>query len=157
MRHRHVVSALALAGLFVFVLGLLPAPAAAGSVEKSVNFALDEWIDLSSTDGPTTLHRVRLARQGGFTKSKFMRPGSSDYLEDVQIQLEFTNESSKDWDAEIVFEWFDADGKLIDGYKGTESLDSESKQDDQTITLSTLKYGLQRAKKLKLRIDYEKD
>ena len=155
MRHRPLITAGLLVALLVFAL--LPSPAAAGSVEKNVNFVLDEWIDLSSTDGPTTLHRLRLARQGGFTKSKFMRPGSSDYLEDVQIQLEFTNESSKDWDAEVVFEWFDADGKLIDGYKGTESLDSESKLDEQTITLSTLKYGLQKAKKLKIRIDYERD
>ena len=156
MRHRVVVAALA-SGLSILALGLLPSPATAGSVEKSVAFALEEWIDLASTDGPATLHRIRLTQQGGFTKSKFMRPGASEYLEDVQIQLEFTNDSTKDWDANITFEWYDADGKLIDGYRGTESLDSESRQDDQTITLSTLKYGLQRAKKLKLKIDYEKD
>lgn len=36
-------------------------------------------------------------------------------------------------------------------------LDSESRQDDATVTLSTLKYGLDKAKKLKIKIDFYQD
>ncbi len=136
----------------------LPAAAAfAGTAEKTVPFALDQWVELASTDGPVTLHRVRVVRQGGVTKSSFMRPGNNKYLDDVQIQLEFTNESSNDWEARFAIEWLDGDGKVIDGYEGTEGLDSEQRHDQQTVTLSTLKYGIDKAKRLKIRIDTNPD
>lgn len=143
-----LVSLLALVALIV--------PAAwAGEVEKKVNFALGEWVDLNSTDGPVTIHRVRLERQSGLTKSKLFRPGGGAvYTSDVQVQLEFTNDATHDWDAAVEVEWLDKDGESIDGYRGTESLDSESRRDLQTITLSTLKYGLDRAKKLRVRIEF---
>jgi hypothetical protein len=152
MRKPFVPLALAVAA----TLALTP-PATAGSVEKTVPFELDQWIDLASTDGPVTLHRIRLARKSGVSKSMFARPGNDEYLQDVQIQLEFSNEATKDWEAHLVIEWVDGDGRAIDGYNDTEGLDSESKQDDTTVTLSTLKYGLDRAKKLKIKIDFYKD
>ena len=136
---------------------LLPLATFAGTVEKNVPFKLDQWIDLASTDGPVTLHRVRLVREGGVTKSSFMRPGNSQYLADVQIQLEFTNDSTNDWEAKFDVEWLDAAGDTIDGYKGQEGLDSEKRHEEQTVTLSTLKYGLDKAKKLKIRIDTNPD
>ena len=136
---------------------LLPAATYAGTAEKTVPFALDQWVDLASTDGPLTLHRVRIVRQGGVTKSSFMRPGNSKFLDDVQIQIEFTNDSSNDWEAHVAIEWLDAEGKTIDGFDGKESLDSEQRHDQQTITLSTLKYGVEKAKKLKIRIDTNPD
>jgi hypothetical protein len=132
-------------------------PAAAGEVEKNVPFQLDQWIDLQASDGPVTLHRVRLARQGLGAKSKFMRPGNSEYLEDVQIQLEFTNDATRDWEARFDVEWADAQGVVIDGYNDKETLDSESRHDEQTVTLSTLRYGIERAKKLKIRIEFNPD
>jgi hypothetical protein len=139
------------------LMTLLPAATYAGTAEKTVPFALDQWVDLASTDGPLTLHRVRIVRQGGVTKSSFMRPGNSKFLEDVQIQIEFTNDSSNDWEARVAIEWLDAEGRTIDGYDGKESLDSEQRHDQQTITLSTLKYGVEKAKKLKIRIDTNPD
>lgn len=144
------------AALFALCTPLfLPLPAAA--VEKSAPFALDQWIELKSTDGPVTLHRVRLASQGGITKSKLMRPGSAGYLADVQIQLEFTNEATDDWKAAIRFEWLDAAGAVIDGYVGTENLDSEARFEQQTVTLSTLRYGLEKAKTVRFEIRLERD
>ena len=77
--------------------------------------------------------------------------------EDVQIQLEFTNDSSNDWEARMSIEWLDGEGKPIDGYQGEEGLDSEQRHDQQTVTLSTLKYGLDRARKLKISIDTNPD
>jgi hypothetical protein len=133
------------------------AAALAGTVEKTVPFALDQWIELASTDGPVTLHRLRLVRQGGVTKSTFMRPGNNKYLADVQIQLEFTNDSTNDWEARFEVEWVDGDGKVIDGYEGDEGLDSEQRHEQQTVTLSTLKYGIDKAKKLKIRITTNPD
>ena len=100
---------------------------------------------------------MRIVRQDGVTKSSFMRPGNSEYLDDVQLQLEFTNDATKDWEAKFSVEWLDSDGRAIDGYQGTEGLDSEKRHDQQTVTVSTLKYGLERAKKLKIRIDFNPD
>ena len=126
-------------------------------MEKNVPFKLDQWIELASTDGPVTLHRMRLVRQGGVTKSSFMRPGNNKYLADVQIQLEFTNDSTNDWEARFAIEWLDGDGKVVDGYEGDEGLDSEKRHEQQTVTLSTLKYGIDKAKKLTIRIDTNPD
>lgn len=139
------------------VSALLPVSAFAGTAEKTVTLKVGEWVDLAATDGPVTLHRIRLVREGGLTKSTFMRPGNSQYLADVQIQLEYTNDSTNDWEAKFDVEWLDADGQAIDGYRGQEGLDSEQRHDEQTVTLSTLKYGLDKAKKLKIRIDFNPD
>lgn len=146
-------------GLFLAlaVASIVSLPLAAGEVSKDVSFALDQWIELKAEDGPVTLHRIRLAKQGGVTKSKFLRPGNSQFLTDVQIQLEYSNDSSKDWEVHIDLSWVDGDGKVIDGYDDTEGLDSESRQDDTTVTLSTLKYGLDRAKKLKIKLEFYQD
>jgi hypothetical protein len=141
-----------MAGALLVLALLVAGPASAGTAEKKVPFKIGEWFDLASTDGPVTLHRVRLVREGGLTKSTFMRPGNSEYLADVQIQLEFSNDATQDWEANLVIEWLDAEGRAIDGYRGAEGLDSEKRHDQQTVTLSTLKYGLERAKSLKIRI-----
>ena len=133
----------------------LPLPAAA--IEKSVPFALDQWIELKTTEGPVTLHRIRLASQGGVTKSKIFRPGGSAYTADVQIQLEFSNEATADYEARIRFEWLDASGAVIDGFEGGEDLDSEARFEQQTVTLSTLRYGLDRAKTLRFSISVSRE
>lgn len=146
-----------IAGIALAVALWVAGPVFAGTAEKTVPFAFDQWVNLASTDGPVTLHRLRLVREGGVTKSSFMRPGNSQYLGDVQIQLEFTNDATQDWEARFSIEWVDGDGRAIDGYQGKEGLDSEKRHDQQTVTLSTLKYGLDRAKKLKIRIDYNPD
>ena len=139
------------------VSALLPMAALAGTAEKTVTLKMGEWVELASTDGPVTLHRIRLVREGGITKSTFMRPGNSQYLADVLIQLEYTNDSTNDWEAKFDVEWLDASGVAIDGYRGEEGLDSEKRHDQQTVTLSTLKYGLEKAKKLRIRLDYNPD
>jgi hypothetical protein len=134
------------------VLSVLAAAAPAAAVEKTVPFALDQWIELKTTEGPVTLHRIRLASQSGVTKSKIFRPGGSSYTADVQIQLEFSNDATADYEARIRFEWLDASGAVIDGFEGGEGLDSEARFEQQTVTLSTLRYGLDRAKSLRFSI-----
>jgi hypothetical protein len=135
--------------------GLLAGAAQAGSFETKLPFAFDQWIDIASTDGPATLHRLRLVRASASTKSRIMRPSGSEYLQDVQIQLEFSNDATRDWDARLRVEWLDEKGVAIDGYNGRENLDSESRHDQATVTLSTLRYGLERARTLTVRIDFD--
>jgi hypothetical protein len=137
------------------VVVLLGAGAArAGEFEKQVPFAFDQWFDLNSHDGSATLHRIRIVREKQSAKSRIMRPGNSEYLQDVQIQLEYTNEASRDWEVGMKVEWLDEAGKPIDGYNDDENLDSDSRHDQATVTLSTLKYGLERAKTLSIKLDY---
>ncbi|MCB1044455.1 MAG: hypothetical protein KDC35_16045 [Acidobacteria bacterium] len=133
--------------------------AMAGEVSKNVNFQLDKWIELEVTDGPVTLHRIRIEKisAGGLTKSKLFRPGNSENLQEIQIQLEFSNDSSRDWEAHIDLGWYDGAGKLIDGYRDKENLDESENHDLATVTLSTLKYGIEAAKKLKFTIKFERD
>lgn len=135
----------------------LGVPLIASAVEKSVPYALDQWVELNVTEGPVTLHRIRLASQSGVTKSKILRPGGSAYTTDVQIQLEFTNQSTDDYEARIRFEWLDAAGVVIDGYDGTEGLDNEARFEQQTMTISTLRYGLDKAKKIRFSISTARD
>ena len=143
--------------LVLALLAAVAAPAGAGEVDQTVSFTLDQWFDLGVTDGPVTLHRIRIVREGGFTKSRLMRPGNSEYLEDIQIQLEFSNSATRDWEARFRLEWVDGSGRTIDGYNGTENLDDGSRHDLQTITLSTLRYGIEQARKLRVRIDFDPD
>lgn len=140
--------------LLVLAVLAIAAPAAAGTFEKDVPFALEEWIAVDSKEGPVTLHRLRLHKERQSAKSRIMRPGNSEYLQDIQIQLEYTNDATRDWEAKLRVEWLDENGVVIDGYNDEENLDSESRHDEATVTLSTLRYGLERAKKLSVRIEY---
>ncbi|MFI5143170.1 MAG: hypothetical protein ACHQQS_15535 [Thermoanaerobaculales bacterium] len=116
--------------------------------ESKVNFELDKWYEVNLKDGPVTLHRLRLERKGGLTKSAFFRPGNSQYLEDVQIQIEYSNQADRDWRTDFEITWRDGAGKVIDGYRGDEQLDDRKDRDLATVTLSTLRYGLEKASTL---------
>lgn len=129
----------------------------AGDFEKKVPFAFDQWFDVNSTDGPVTLHRIRIVRERASAKSRIMRPGNSEYLQDVQIQLEYTNDAKRDWETRMKVEWLDDQGKAIDGYNDDENLDGDSRHDEATVTLSTLLYGLERAKTLSIKLDYHEE
>lgn len=146
----------------VFALALLLATSSfvvAGEFSKNVSFALDKWIEVNSTDGPVTIHRFRLKaiEGGGLTKSKLFRPGNSENLQEVELQIEYSNDSSRDWDAHIDLGWYDSQGQMIDGYNDTESLNEEENHEVATVRLSTLKYGIKVAKKIKIKVEYERD
>ena len=134
------------------------APAGAETFDKKVKFQMGDWIDIDLEDGPATLHRMRIIRDdGGFTKSKFFRPGNDEYLETVQIQIEYSNSSSRDWEADIEIEWVDSKGRAIDGYNDTEEMDDRERHDLMTVTLSTLSYGLAQAQKMNVRLEIYPD
>lgn len=145
--------------LLVLVLGLIlasvPRDVRGETVDKSIAFELGKWYDLDAKDGPITLHRIRVVEQtGAFTKSQIFRPTDSEYLKTVQLQIEYSNTSSKEWSCRIDLVWVDGDGKTIDGYRGKEDLDKREDHDMVTVTLSTLGYGLEVAKKLKFKLDF---
>ncbi len=142
--------------LAIAVLALLAGPTAlAGSFAKTMPFELGKWVEVDVTDGPVTLHRIRLVEQTGqVTKSQLFRPAGAEYLRTVQIQLEYSNSATKDWESFIHFEWLDADDTVIDGYRDSEDLSDREVHDLATVTLSTLKYGIEKAKTLRIKIEF---
>lgn len=154
MRHFALALVLSLA-----TLGLATErPAAAGEVEKTVPFELDKWYDLEVTDGPVTLHRVRVKHDSrAVTKSKLFRGVDSPYSDTVVIELEYSNDSDKDWEADCLIQWLDAKGNVIDGYDDEEGLGEDERHETTTMTIATLKYGLEMAKDLYIKVRFDRD
>jgi hypothetical protein len=150
-----------LAQLTVFALVALAGPAVvqAGEVDTSFPFELDRWYDLDVTDGPVTLHRIRVVEKTtGITKSSIFRAGgSSPYATTAVIELEYSNESSRDWEAKVLAHWVDDQGREIDGYDGEETLGEDERNEDTTMTISTIKYGLEMARQFEVKISFEED
>jgi len=145
---------LTLAAAMLGILGLslfATLPAAAVEIETDFPFELDKWYDLDFEDGPVTLHRVRVVAQKSNVKSRLFRPSNSEFSETVQIQVEYTNTADKDYEADIDIVWVDAKGNEIDGYRDEEGID-EDEHDEMTMTFSTLRYGLEQAKTLRVKI-----
>ena len=139
-------------------LALAPAPLAAGEVRNDVKLEFDRWVDLKVSDGPVTLHRFRLIRDAkGSIKSRIARPSNSRYLEDVRLEIEYSNDASRDWELTVRGEWTDARGEAIDGVDQTESLDDGKRFESVTITFPTLRYGLDHGTKLKLELFFTPD
>jgi hypothetical protein len=68
----------------------------------------------------------------------------------VQIQIEYSNSSTTDWQVDANIAWLDADDKVIDGYKGDEDLDEGGSHEVATMLFATLKYGLDQARRLRI-------
>ena len=146
-----------LAGLSLPILMLLVAlPASAETIEKTFPFELGKWHDIEVKDGALTIHRVRVEPVDGNFKSRVFRPGLKNdaMVRDVQIQVEYSNDMSRDVEAELEIFWLDAKGRRIDGYHGEEDMDEEERHDQMTALRSTLVYGLDVAKKLYVKIRF---
>jgi hypothetical protein len=141
------------------MLGLLATgrPADAGGVNKTFAFELDKWYDLDEVkEGPVSLHRIQIVRQGGlFTKSNLFRPGNAEYLASIEIRLEYSNSATRDWKARFHLTLLDEQDREIDGYNGSQDLNEGESHQLATIKLSTLKYGLEHARKLRVAIEAE--
>jgi hypothetical protein len=137
---------------------VLAVPASAQtSVDKTVPFELDKWYELNVKEGPITLHRIRLERgAGGGLKSR-VTGAEDEYRAPVKIELEYTNAASSDWRVVFRVSWTDDGGEAIDGYNGSHQL-SEKKDFERTGgTVTTLRYGLARARKLRLLLNVKPD
>ncbi len=142
--------------LLLTITMLVPTLAGAEVIEKKFPFELDEWFDINFEDGPITIHRVRVEAVDGNFKSRVFRPGlkNDEMVRDVQIQVEYSNDASKDIEAELEIFWLDSQGRKIDGYHGEEDMDEEERREEMTALRSTLVYGLDVAKTLSVKISY---
>ena len=142
----------------VFSIAFLWMPALAGAevIDKEFPFELDKWYDINFEDGPITIHRVRVEAIEGNFKSRVFRPGlkNDEMVQDVQIQVEYSNDASRDYEAELEIFWLDSEGRRIDGYQGEEDMDEEERREEMTALRSTLVYGLEVAKTLSVKITY---
>ncbi len=143
--------------VLILVAALAGVPAAgAEEVTMTYDFDLHEWHAIDKTDGPVTLHRIRLdPKEGRFTKTVLARPYNQEYLETIRIQLEYTNESAKAWDARLTVRWHDQDGELIDGISGNEKLKKKRARETASLSVATLKYGLAHAKTLEVTVHFK--
>ncbi len=129
-------------------------PAAADKIDRTFDFELGKWYELEVTDGPVTIHRVRVVETARNVKSRIIRPHNPDFTKTVVIEVEYTNDSTRDIDMNTYVVWKDARGNVIDGYDDEEELDDEERHDITTMTQSTLIYGLEQAKSLEVRLDW---
>lgn len=143
-------------GLLLAFLALAPA-AGAGEITKTYDFQLDNWIELKVEDGPLTLHRFRIEKAGSGGVNRLTRGGSSDYSTVLEIQLEYTNEATDDWKAHVVVEWLDERGNVIDGFRGNENLDEGDRHELKKMSVTTLKYGIEKARRLRLEVSFDPD
>ena len=133
--------------------------AEAGELSRTFPFELGTWYELDVTDGPVTLHRIRVRRrEGPVTKARLFRGVDTPYAETVVIELEYTNDTEdQEWEADILAHWVDSEGRPIDGYDDTESLNEDEGREIATMTIATLKYGIQVAKEFVVAIDFYED
>ena len=87
-------------------------PAWAASVSTEVPFELGKWVEFEEVDGGVTLHRIRIVEKKGKLKSKIFRPGNAEYLMTIQIQVEYSNDTDRDIDADLRIHWLDSEGRL---------------------------------------------
>ena len=135
---------------------LAAVPAAAGEVDKTFDFELDAWHEIDVVDGPVKLHRIRLdQKKDRLTKSTLSRPYNQEYLENVRITLEYTNEATSGWKARLDVRWLDAEGRVIDGFGANEKLEKKAARQVVRVSVPTLKYGIERAETLEVKILFQ--
>lgn len=137
----------------ILAVAALAAPAAAQpAVDKTLPFELDKWYELGVKEGPITLHRLRLERQGGVPLKARVAGSDDEFRVPLKVDLEYSNIASTDWKAVVRITWLDERGDVIDGYNGTAGLDEKKDFNRAGGTVVTLKYGLAHARKLRVLI-----
>lgn len=153
IRRRKTLRHLLLSGLGMALLLVLAAPVAADTIEREFPFEVDTWFDLDYDQGNISVKRVQVKTVGGNFKSRVFRPGKTEFVTDVQVQVEYSNRGNHDVEADLDIVWVDSQGREIDGYRGEEDMD-EGENDEMTAAISTSRYGLEVAKKLIVKIDF---
>ena len=154
---RFRVSRIAVAGLTLTVALLALGPAAAAAraqtIDQSFPFELERWYRIEETSGPITIHRLRLTHTEGGVASRLKR--DDRYQQQVTLELEFSNQGDADWKCQSEIEWTDADGLVIEGISQGLELDDDKNHAIRKQAKAVLRYGLQRARtiSIKLRLD----
>lgn len=147
--------------LRIVLAALLLAPVAVGiagaeEVVKSFDFEVDRWYPIEVSDGPVTLHRIRIDRkEDRLNKATLARPYNQQYLQPVRFELDYTNGSSEKWKARVMVRWLDEEDRVIDGFSANETLQKKSAHKTVHASVSTLKYGIERAKTLQVEVRFE--
>jgi hypothetical protein len=132
---------------------LAPAEPLRAATTKSFDFALETWFDVEHTEGAVTVHRARLTRKsGGFSVKS---PANEPNLQAVEVQIEYSNETDRKWKGWYTIRWLDENGTLIDGFQDKGGFTAKSARRLVNTSVTTLKYGLDRAKKLEIEIFLE--
>ena len=144
--------------LSVLAATVLAVPASAQtSVDRTVPFELDKWFELNVKEGPITLHRIRLERVGGGGLKARVTGGEDEYRVAVKVELEYSNAASSDWRGVFRISWVDESGETIDGYNGSHELEEKKDFSRAGGTVTTLRYGLARARKLRILLNVKPD
>jgi len=138
---------------FVFAAARAAPASAQPTVDKTLPFELDKWYELNVKEGPITLHRLRIERQGGVPLKARVAGSDDEFRVPVKVEIEYSNSASTDWKAVVRLTWLDEHGDLIDGYNGTAGLDEKKDFNRSGGTVVTLKYGLAHARKLRVLIN----
>jgi hypothetical protein len=139
-----------------FLLIVFSGVVQAQEVVRTYDFEIDRWFEIDAVDGAVTLHRIRIDRkEDRLTKAALARPYNQQYLEPVRFQLDYSNGSSSKWDARVTVRWLDEEGRVIDGFSANETLQKKSARKIAQASVSTLKYGLARAKTLEVEVRFE--
>lgn len=137
---------------------VLAAPASAQtSVDRTVPFELDKWFELNVKEGPITLHRIRLERVGGGGLKARVTGGEDEYRVAVKVELEYSNAASSDWRGVFRISWVDEGGETIDGYNGSHELEEKKDFNRTGGTVTTLRYGLAHARRVRLLLNVKPD
>lgn len=137
--------------LAILAVAALAVPAAAQTtVDKTLPFELDKWYELNVKEGPITLHRLHLERQGGVPLKARVAGSDEEFRVPVKVEIEYSNIASTDWKAVVRITWLDEHGEVIDGYNDSAGLDEKKDFNRTGGTVVTLKYGLAHARKLRV-------
>jgi hypothetical protein len=136
--------------LLAWAGGALRAQVIAASFD---NVELEKWLDVNKTDGPITIHRLRIStQQTGFRSWGTESYLNRDYLQRLGVQLEYTNDGVRRYKSYITVRLVDGSGEAIDGFGDEEGLESHRARGLVERSFPASKYGLKRMKRLELEI-----
>jgi hypothetical protein len=116
-------------------------------------FELEKWIDVNKTDGPITIHRIRVSEDQAGIRSKSAEMAlNRAYVQRIAVQIEYTNESSRRYKSHIAVNMADANGEAVDGFSDDEGLEPNKSRGLVTRSFPASKYGLQRVTRIDLEI-----
>ena len=139
-------------GVLLFHLGAVALQAEV--ISAAFDFELERWMDIEQTDGPVTIHRVRVTTQRtGFRSWGAETALNRDYMQRLGVQLEFTNESTRKYKSYIEVRLLDANGEAVDGFGDEEGLDANRARNIVERSFPASKYGLKRVERLEIEIE----
>lgn len=134
---------------------LLPSLTSAQAFDETFDFRLDEWIEIELEEDPITIHRLRVVRSNPGVAARIAR--NERYDQQLELELEYSNQASRDWELDIQLEWLDEDDAVIEGIETEFELDKRRARDLKKEKSSANRYGLGQAVRLSVRLELDPD